>query len=154
MATRKKTDFIIIHCAATKPSMDIDIATIDAWHRKRGFFSCGYHHVLTRSGKVQEGRNLYDIGANAKGYNNRSIGICLVGGVTQEDHTKAENNFTEQQWVSLEKLLIKLLRTFPSVKIIGHNQISEKDCPSFDVQTYLKDKSFKESGSQDPSLIG
>ena len=82
MAKRKKTDLIILHCAATKPSMDIDISTIDEWHRKRGFFSCGYHFVITRSGKLQEGRQLHDIGANAKGFNHRSIGICLVGGVT------------------------------------------------------------------------
>ena len=153
MAKRKKTDLIILHCAATKPSMDIDISTIDEWHRKRGFWSCGYHFVITRRGKLQEGRQLHDIGANAKGYNHRSIGICLVGGVTQEDHTVAENNFTEQQWVTLDKLLIKLLHTFPSVKIIGHNQVSDKDCPSFDVQTYLKDKPFSESGSKDPSHI-
>ena len=147
---RKKTDYIIVHCAATKPSMDIDIKTIDSWHRKRGFFSAGYHYVLTRNGTVQIGRKLDEVGGHAKGFNHRSIGICLVGGVSEDDHTIAENNFTKEQWVELEKLIEELIRTFPSAKVIGHNQVSKKDCPSFDVQTYLKDKSFKESGCEKP----
>ena len=147
---RKLTEFLIVHCAATKPSMDIDIKEIDSWHRKRGFFSVGYHFVLKRDGTRQIGRSLDEVGGHAKGFNHRSIGICLVGGVKEEDHTIAENNFTNEQWVELEKLIVELLRTFPSAKVIGHNQISKKDCPSFDVQTYLKDKSFKESGCEKP----
>ena len=39
---RKITD-IIIHCSATKEGVNISAATIDAWHRKRGFNSIGYH---------------------------------------------------------------------------------------------------------------
>ena len=147
---RKKTDYIVIHCAGTKPSMDIDIDVIDQWHRKRGFFSAGYHYFLKRDGTRETGRSLDEVGAHAKGFNHRSIGICLAGGVSEEDHTVAENNFTKQQWVELELLLEELIRTYPSAKIIGHNQISQKDCPSFDVQAYLKDKSFKESGCEKP----
>ena len=147
---RNKTDFLILHCAATKPSMDIDIKEIDSWHRKRGFFSCGYHFVITRNGTVQIGRKLDEVGGHAKGFNHRSIGICLVGGVSEDDYTVSENNFTKEQWVELELLLDELLRLFPQAKVIGHNQISQKDCPSFDVQAYLKDKSFKESGCEKP----
>ena len=147
---RKSTDFIVIHCAATKPSMDIDVDDIDSWHRKRGFFSVGYHYVLKRCGTRQTGRSFDEVGGHAKGFNHRSIGICLVGGVSEDDHTVSENNFTKEQWVELELLLDELLRLFPQAKVIGHNQISQKDCPSFDVQAYLKDKSFKESGCLKP----
>jgi N-acetylmuramoyl-L-alanine amidase len=147
---RKSTDFIVIHCAATKPSMDIDVDDIDSWHRKRGFFSVGYHYVLKRCGTRQTGRSFDEVGGHAKGFNHRSIGICLVGGVSEDDHTVSENNFTKEQWVELELLLDELLRLFPQAKVIGHNQISQKDCPSFDVQAYLKDKSFKESGCEKP----
>ena len=147
---RKSTDFLIIHCAATKPSMDIDVDDIDSWHRKRGFFSVGYLFVIKRDGTRQVGRSLDEVGGHAKGFNHKSIGICLVGGVSEDDHTKAENNFKKSQWVELELLIDELLRTFPHAKVIGHNQISQKDCPSFDVQAYLKDKSFKESGCEKP----
>ena len=147
---RKQTDFIVIHCSATKPSMNIDADTIDSWHKKRGFSSIGYHFVLKRDGTREIGRHIDEVGAHAKGFNHRSIGICLVGGVTQDDHTIPEDNFTKEQWAELNILLEELIHTFPDVKVIGHNQISHKDCPSFDVQTYLKDKSFKESGCKEP----
>ena len=151
---RKKTAFIVLHCTATKPSMDIDIDTIDQWHRQRGFWSVGYHYVIRRSGERQVGRSIDEVGAHAKGFNHKSIGIAICGGVAEDDHTKADNNFTKEQWVELELLLDELLRLFPHAKIIGHNQISDKDCPSFDVQAYLKDKSFKESGCEKPLSIG
>ena len=34
---RSKTEYIVIHCTATRPSQDIDVRTIDRWHRERGF---------------------------------------------------------------------------------------------------------------------
>ena len=142
---RKKTDFIIVHCAATKPSMDIDIKTIDSWHRKRGFFSVGYHYVITRNGTVQIGRKLDVVGGHAKGFNHRSIGICLVGGVSQDDHTIAENNFTNEQWVTLKALLLNLTKKYEIKKIIGHYQVDDKkECPSFKVPEYLEENNLQD----------
>jgi len=39
-------------------------------------------------------------------------------------------------------LMRELIDMFPKATIIGHNEISNKDCPSFDVQEWLKDKSY------------
>ena len=139
---RKQTKYIVIHCAATKPSMNIDIEDITDWHVARGFRGCGYTKVITRSGEIQNGRDLNEVVAANKGYNSVSCAICLVGGVTEEDHTKAENNFTEEQWIALEKVLEELTEAFPKAKIIGHNQISSKDCPSFNVPEYLAGTKF------------
>ena len=36
MQTRKETTEIVIHCCATKPSMDVDASVIDRWHRRGG----------------------------------------------------------------------------------------------------------------------
>ena len=36
--SRKSTDYFIIHCTATKPSMDIGFEEINRWHRERWFF--------------------------------------------------------------------------------------------------------------------
>ena len=53
---RKKTDYIFIHCSATKPSMDVDAKEIDRWHRARGFLKIGYHFVIKRDGTKEIGR--------------------------------------------------------------------------------------------------
>jgi N-acetylmuramoyl-L-alanine amidase len=139
---RKKTDYIVLHCSATRPSQDIDAKEIDRWHRAKGWLKIGYSFVITRGGKQEIGRELNEIGAHAKGYNHKSVGICLVGGVTEDDHTKPENNFTPEQWETLDNLLRVLTDRFPKATIIGHNEISKKDCPSFNVQEFLKLKSY------------
>ena len=47
MKPRSKTDTIVIHCAATKPNMDIGVDEITKWHTDRGFDTIGYHYYMT-----------------------------------------------------------------------------------------------------------
>lgn len=138
---RKATDLIIIHCSATKPSMDIGRKEIDRWHRERGWLGIGYHYVIRRDGEVEVGRDLMQAGAHAHGYNDRSIGICMVGGIhehkMQGRWPKPEANFTEAQWEALDTLVDQMLEQFPDAKVIGHNEVSSKSCPSFNVQKWM-----------------
>ena len=87
---RKSTMYIVIHCSQTKPSMDIGAKEIDRWHRERGWLKIGYHKVITRKGEVQNGRGIDEIGAHVRDHNHHSIGICLVGGCTEEDVNKED----------------------------------------------------------------
>ena len=138
MEPRNKTDYIVIHCAATKPSMDIGADTIRDWHvNGNGWRDIGYHLVIRRDGSVEKGRDINDSGAHAAGYNSKSIGLCLVGGMAEDN--SAEDNFTAQQWTSLLATVKELEVDFPNAKVIGHNEISEKECPSFDVQKWKGD---------------
>ena len=128
---------IIIHCAATPPSMNIGVKEIDRWHRLRGFFGIGYHYVIRRDGNIETGRDLNKIGAHAENHNTGSIGICLVGGVDKEN--KPECNFTKEQWESLKELVESLKKSIPTIThIIGHNEVANKACPSFNVQKWIK----------------
>lgn len=131
----RKIDTIIIHCAATKPSMDIGAKEIDGWHRAKGYFGIGYHYVIRRNGEVELGRPLEQAGAHAKDHNTTSIGICLVGGI--DDRGKPECNFTAAQWDELKKLVTDLKGRFGDLKIIGHNDVAAKACPCFSVAAWL-----------------
>ena len=132
----RKIDTIIIHCAATKPGMDIGAKEIDNWHRAKGYFGIGYHYVIRRNGEVELGRPLDKAGAHAKGHNETSIGVCLVGGI--DDRGNPENNFTSEQWAELAKLVTDLQGRFGALKVIGHNEVAAKACPSFNVQKWLE----------------
>ena len=128
---------VIIHCSATYPDMDIGVAEIRKWHKDRGWSDVGYHWILKRDGTVEAGRPEEIIGAHAKNYNSDSIGICMVGG---KAHTgKQANNFTREQWRSLPLLLEQLKTNYFLIDkdICGHNEVSQKDCPCFDVRAYL-----------------
>lgn len=136
---RKSTEFIVIHCSATPPAMDVGAREIDRWHRSKGWFKIGYHFVVRRDGTVEHGRELNEVGAHAIGYNERSVGICLIGGVNGAN--KPENNFTEAQWKALEPLVSELEEQFPQAKVVGHYELNPgRDCPSFNVQKWMQSR--------------
>lgn len=137
---RTSTDYLVVHCAATRPSQDIGAADIDRWHRAQGWACIGYHFVIRRDGTVEEGRELEVIGAHVSGHNTNSVGICLAGGVTEADVSVAENNFTPAQFASLKKLLLDLRKKYPKARIQGHRDFPgvKKACPSFEVKDWLK----------------
>lgn len=145
MATRKATDLLVVHCAATSPSMDIGSAEIDRWHRQRGFFMCGYHYVIRRNGFVECARSGHkcrgenDVGAHAQNHNHNSIGICLVGGVAADGKTP-EDNFTPEQMSALGNLLAALKFRYPKATVLGHRDLPgvRKACPSFDVKAWAE----------------
>lgn len=133
---RKTTSLIVIHCAATRPSMDVGIREIRQWHKARGFLDVGYHFIIRRDGTVEAGRDQEQVGAHAKGHNSTSVSVCLVGGV--DDKLKPEDNFTDEQWVTLAHVVKSLQADYPEAKVVGHTDLdSGKACPSFKVAPWL-----------------
>ena len=139
MNPRIKTDTIVIHCAATKPSMNIGAEEIKKWHvDERGWSDIGYHFVITRDGTKELGRGLDLSGAHARAVNGTSVGICLVGGLSEDN--KPENNFTLEQFLTLKDLIKELKMKYPDAKkIIGHYQVepAKPHCPGFNVPEWL-----------------
>lgn len=147
---RKTTELLVVHCSATRPTLDIGVKDITQWHRQRGFDTVGYHYVIRRNGEVETGRPESAIGAHVKGHNANSIGVCLAGGVDATG--KPENNFTPEQFAALRELLEQLGTRYPDARILGHRDLSPdhngdgvisanefiKACPSFDVRAWLK----------------
>jgi len=141
---RASTSFIVIHCAATRPSQDVGAADIRKWHKAKGWADIGYHWVIRRNGKVEKGRAENLVGAHEPTRNRNSVGICFVGGVNEKDFTKAENNFTPEQWTALEKLVKDVQTRYPKTKVMGHRDCPgvRKACPSFDAIAWAKGKGF------------
>lgn len=136
----RKINKIIIHCSATPPDMDIGADEIRQWHIDRGWTDIGYHEVITRDGKLQEGREHSEVGAHCIGHNKDSIGICLVGGINDEG--VAMDNFTDAQYRRLKGTLRFAKALYPDATIHGHNEFSTKACPSFNVQKWLLGESI------------
>lgn len=141
---RKSTGYIVIHCAATRPSMDIGVKEIRKWHMAKGWADIGYHFVIRRNGKIEAGRGVDLVGAHEPTRNRNGVAICLVGGVSEKDFTKAEDNYTPKQWTALEKQVAALLAKYPKAKVCGHRDCPgvKKACPSFDAIKWAKSKGF------------
>lgn len=136
---RRSTDYLVIHCAATPPSADIGAAEIRQWHKAKGWSDIGYHFVIRRNGKVELGRPENLVGSHVQGHNRNSLGICLVGGT--DARQRPENNFTAEQWASLQTLLMRLTGKYPRATILGHRDFPgvHKACPCFDAIKWAAD---------------
>jgi N-acetylmuramoyl-L-alanine amidase len=149
---RRRTDYIVVHCSATPPSSNIGADEIRQWHMSppRNWKNIGYHIVIRRDGTIEFGRHLDADGAHTLGYNTRSVGVCLVGGISQTDR-KSEFNYTPAQLDSLKIVLQMLHRAYPQAEVLGHRDLSPdldgdgivsrhewvKDCPCFDVRSWV-----------------
>jgi len=129
----RRIDDIVVHCSATPVGMDIGRYEIDTMHKAKGWHGIGYHAVIRRNGQLEDGRPLADVGAHVKGHNEHSIGICMVGGV--DDDNKPDFNYTRAQLATLDGLLASLLDEFPDASVKGHRDYADvhKACPCFNV---------------------
>jgi len=137
----KAVEYLVVHCAATREDQDIDAQEIRRWHRQKGWLDIGYHYVIKRDGTVETGRAEDVPGAHARGFNEKSLGVCLVGGVESDGKT-SEANYTHAQWDALEATIHDLLTRYPEAEVLGHRDLPNvnKGCPSFDVRDWWMDR--------------
>ncbi|MFQ5574994.1 MAG: N-acetylmuramoyl-L-alanine amidase [Terriglobia bacterium] len=132
---------IVIHYSA---SPDVPAATIDDWHRKRGFAQIGYHKVIRRDGTLEHGRAEGLVGAHTRGHNRHSLGLCLTGA----DHFDWYP--TEAQYDTAEALIKEWQRNFrvAAAEIYVHSDLVSTACPGrFEKRHLLR----RLAGKQDPA---
>ena len=123
---------VLIHCSATPEGRDVKTKEIKKWHLSNDWSDIGYHYVIELDGKVVEGRPVELVGAHCLGQNKFSIGICYIGGMNKS-MSKPKDTRTEEQKESIVKLIKKLRGRYGDLTVHGHNEYSNKACPSFDV---------------------
>jgi len=116
--------YLVIHHSA---SVRGSAQSFDQYHRQRGWQGLGYHFVIGNGtdqgdGVIIAGPRWYqqEAGAHAHStlYNERGIGICLVGNFEEKPPTEA-------QVAALNELVLRLAQQFKidPEHLVGHNQI-------------------------------
>ena len=125
---KNKIEFLIVHCSDT--NKDFTVEQIHEMHLSFGWDGIGYHKVIDHHGVVYNGRPEYWIGAHVKGFNKKSLGVCLIG----------KKNFSKKQLTSLKNLLKQWKKNYPKAKVVGHKDVTQtsKTCPNFDVISWTK----------------
>jgi len=123
---------LVIHCSDTPDDSNLNASDIHQMHLGFGWDGIGYHKIISRDGKTENSRPEYWLGAHAFGFNDSSLGVCLLG----------RKHFTNYQFKSLELILRKWKEKYPEAKIIGHYNVSttNKTCPNFDVDKWCKER--------------
>jgi len=142
---------LVIHCTATPQGREVTSEQIRAWHTGpvsqggRGWNQVGYTDMIHLDGTIErlvennedEWVDNWEITNGASGYNSISRHIVYVGGCAADGKTPKDTR-TQEQSKALVSYVRDFHKRFPNVKITGHNQLSAKACPSFDVQKWLK----------------
>lgn len=137
----KLLKYLVIHCTDTPEGRAVTKADIEQWHLvENGWSKVGYADLIHLDGTVEnltpynedDQIDPWEITNGARGYNSKSRHVCYVGGGKEKDTR------TFEQIAALEAYIRKTIALVPGIKIIGHNQISTKKCPSFDVASWLK----------------
>ena len=149
--------FIIVHCSDSEWG---DEPEISKWHKDRNFDFApkpgldgegtftGYHHVILNGfatyrqlkdgvraenddGRIEPGRSEKFWGCHALGYNDRSVGICLIG----------VRSFTPKQYAAAVGLVNALRAGYmiPVENVLGHCETAlsgGKTCPNFDMKAF------------------
>ena len=147
-----KLKYLVLHCTATPEGREVSSDDIRAWHTNpvskggRGWSQVGYTDLIHLNGEIErlvdnnEDANVdpWEITNGAKGYNSISRHVVYVGGVVADGKT-AKDTRTKAQKAAMEAYVKEFHRRHPNVRIIGHREVAAKDCPSFDVQVWLKE---------------
>lgn len=134
-------DSIWIHCSATSPAVTVNKTWLHRVHvLKNGWSDIGYHWLIKRDAHRVKCRSIKRAGAHTRGYNTTSLGICVAGGVNARG--RPQFNYSQLQMQELKLLVDELCDRFgiPYSRVRGHNEVSSKACPSFDVRSWLASK--------------
>lgn len=140
-----KVQGMVEHCAATPEGKNISAYTVDGWHTKpkpigRGERVNPYNVIIELDGTAVWFRrydtnsvlNKYEVSWGSAEYNICCFNVCYVGGC--DKNMKPKNTLTKAQDSTLKVIVFDFLKQYPNGYIIGHNQIANKACPSFDTR--------------------
>lgn len=146
-----KPTHLVLHCSDSTWG---DLEEVTRWHTApkphgNGWEAIGYHYLITNAhsrssqlrddsadGVIHAGRAEDRVGSHALGYNDKALGICLVG----------RTRFSALQFAALERLCRELMakHSIPVAHVIGHCETEHerrkgkagKTCPNFDVAAF------------------
>jgi len=110
---------------------------------RNGWQDIGYHAIITNGlpngnwkaggdGEIQEGRPEKMQGAHARGHNEDSLGVCLIGRFDSEVPTHAQIS-------ALVKLLLEWCEKYDldETDIFCHDELNNTDCPGHNLRILM-----------------
>ncbi len=143
----RKLDYYVIHhtatpeCSTHSECMERVKSIQDNHMNKREMWDIGYNFLIGGSRSfVYEGRGWHNEGAHAKPYNDRSIGIAIIGDYrTTEPHDGIMDTLKELMKCGVERGIVK-----EDYALCGHLDLSATVCPGNSLLTLLGGDEFAE----------
>lgn len=134
------------HCTATPYDRYVDRFHIRQWHIvERGWSRVGYSGLVLLDGTFDvliphdkdDVIDSWEISNGARGWNGRTKHLCYVGGIGIGG--RASDTREKAQLAVMAAVTKLYVMLWPDIKVIGHNQVSPKACPCFDVPSWCRE---------------
>jgi hypothetical protein len=101
-------------------------------HVGKGWADIGYHYIVDPQGRVWQGRPRNLQGAHVKDYNERNLGIVVLGNFMEQRPTPAATS-------SLDRFVLASMRAFrvPLHEIHTHRELRPTACPGDTLQSHM-----------------
>ncbi len=130
MRTYADIEYIVLHCTATR--LDAKVPDIlRYWRDTKGWGETpGYNVLIEQDGTIWRLRDWLIPTFGVKGFNQKSVHICTVGGLATDDRTEAQK-------ARILEMLTEAKQLMPQARIVGHNDLNpQKACPRYDAKIY------------------
>lgn len=124
--------FVVIHhsyipaACETKDDCIKAMQSMQEFHQgDRGWNDIGYSFAVGSDGRAYEGRGWSTVGAHAPRYNNKSIGICVIGDWMEKIPPKNQLD-TVKNLIDYGVQEGKIIKNYT---LIGHRQVRKTECP-------------------------
>lgn len=136
---RPATEVIVIHHAGF-PGIDKDSSAeeIHKFHQVvNGWAGIGYHYVIRKNGRIEQGRRLNAVGAHAYQHNQNSVGICVAGNfdIGKPNAAQMDSLKLLTAWLCQRNKLNPLGKGV----IVGHRDLNDTNCPGDNLYSRLDD---------------
>jgi len=132
----RKVNKLVFHCTATHQTATVE-AILRFWKEKRGWKNPGYHIMVRPDGSWTQLQDFNRITNGVAGINSTSLHISYIGGINSKG--KAFDNRTEGQKEVFETVYNTFKNKMPELTFHGHYEFSNKACPSFSVEKWIKE---------------
>jgi N-acetylmuramoyl-L-alanine amidase len=148
---------VMVHTSASREGRDVKAKQIVDYHLRpkdkggRGWSKPGYSDIIELNGNLVNVISYDDdqiityreISNGAVGYNRVLRHVCYIGGLDSTGK-KAKNTLTPNQDSTLKYYVFDFIEKHPYGWVMGHNQVANKACPSFDVPTKMREYGIPE----------
>ena len=118
-ARTKTTDLVLHHAEAESATVE----DIHRWHQENGWLGIGYHYYVRKDGSIWRGRPEDAVGAQAKGANDYSIGVCFEG------NYQVEREMPAAQLRAGQELIADIKSRYAGIAVHRHLHYNSTDCP-------------------------
>lgn len=140
--THENVEFIVVHASSSTVHQDLTVDEVLKKRVREGYPDIGFHYVITRDGKLNEGIPISEAGTHTARFDTCSIGVLMVGGKTTRG--RPSDNYTKEQKETLKSLL-NILSANYTAKVVGVGQLLGGTSPHFNLEELQHDTSRQSS---------